>query len=107
MRLIQGDVSANEPGNNLKQTQSGMHPRTELGTETLNSTTEEQLLQHIRLVVVRGLHKEVYQQNFHSMRQEEESIMHFVVRLWTQAILCEFCHLPQQTRQWLAYRLRQ
>ena len=54
----------------------------QLGAKILNSATEEQLLLHIRLVVVRGLHKEVHQQNFHSMGQkEEESITHFLARL--------------------------
>ena len=62
-----------------------------LGAETLKSSTEEQLLQHIKLVVVRRLHKEVHQQKFHLMRQKKgELIMHFLVRLWTLAKFCEF-----------------
>ena len=62
-----------------------------LGAETLNSATEEQLLQYIRLVAVRRFHEEVHHQNFHSMRQKErESIPHFKARLRTLAKFCEF-----------------
>ena len=50
-----------------------------LAAETLNSATEEQLLQHIRFTV-RGLHKESHQQNFHLIRQKD-----FVARLQTLA----------------------
>ena len=49
------------------------------------------MLQQIRLVAVKGLHKEVYRQNFYSMRQKEgESITHFIARLRAQAKFCEF-----------------
>ena len=39
-----------------------------IGPEALNTATEEHLLQQIQLVAVKGLHKEVHRQNFHSMR---------------------------------------
>ena len=52
-----------------------------LGSETLNIATEEQLLQ-IRLVAVKGLHKEVHRHTFHNIRQQEgEGITHFLARL--------------------------
>lgn len=47
-----------------------------VGAETLNS--DEQLLQQIQLIDVKGLHKKVHRENFHSMRQKEgKSITHF------------------------------
>ena len=62
-----------------------------MGPETLNTATEEQLLQQIKLITVRGLHKEVYRQEFHSMRQEEgETITHFLARLRAVARFCGF-----------------
>ena len=49
-----------------------------MGAEALNMASGDQLLQYIKLVAVRGLHKEVHWQNFHSMKQKEgESIIHF------------------------------
>ena len=62
-----------------------------LGPETLNLATEEQLLHQIRLVAVKGLHKEIHRHTFHIIRQqEEESIRHFLAKLQSQARLCEF-----------------
>lgn len=53
-----------------------------VGAETLNSATDEQLLQQIQLTDVRELHKEVHRENFHSMRQKEgEAITHFLAHL--------------------------
>lgn len=40
-----------------------------VGASTLNSCTEQQLLAHIKLVAVKGVHKEVHRQNFHSLQQ--------------------------------------
>lgn len=58
-----------------------------VGAMTLNSATEEQLLQQIQ--PVRGLHKEV--DGFYSMRQKEwQSITHFLAWLWAWAKFCEF-----------------
>ena len=39
-----------------------------MGAEALNTASEDPLLQYIKLIAVRGLHKEVRQQNFHSMK---------------------------------------
>ena len=62
-----------------------------IGSEALNSATEEQLLRQIKLVAVRGLHKEVYRQKFHAMRQGEgESITHFLARLRSLARFCDY-----------------
>ena len=62
-----------------------------IGAEALNSATEEQLLRQIKLVAVRGLHKEVYRQKFHAMRQGEgESITHFLARLRSLAKFCDY-----------------
>ena len=49
---------------------------------TLNTCTEQQLLDHIKSVAVRGMHKEVHHQKFHNLHQAEgESITHYLVRL--------------------------
>ena len=62
-----------------------------MGAEALNMASEDQLLQYIKLIAVRGFYKEVHQQNFHSMKQKEgELITHFLARLWTLAKFCEF-----------------
>ena len=62
-----------------------------IGPKALNTAMEEHLLQQVRLVAVKGLHKEVHRQNFYSMRQKEgESITHFLARLRAQAKFCEF-----------------
>lgn len=62
-----------------------------IGPTRLNTATEGYLLQQIRLVAVKGLHKEVHRQSFHSMAQNEgESITHFLSRLRGQAKFCEF-----------------
>ena len=62
-----------------------------MGAESLNTASEDQLLQYIMLVTAKRFHKEVHQQNFHSMKQKEgESITHFLARLQTLAKFCEF-----------------
>ena len=62
-----------------------------VGAETLNSCTEQQLLQHIKSVAVKGIHKEVHHQRFHSLRQSEgESVTHYLAKLLSQASLCDF-----------------
>ena len=62
-----------------------------LGAKALDFASEDQLLQHIRLIMIRGLHKEVHWQNFHSMRQKERKLItHFLARLQT---LAKFCNL--------------
>ena len=68
------------------------------GPSTLNVATQEELLQHIKSVSVRGVHKEVNRQKFFKMLQSEaESITHFVARLKAQATLCEFKVACQST----------
>ena len=62
-----------------------------LGSETLNIATEEQLLHQIRLVAMKGQHKEVHRHTFHNIRQQEgEGITYFLAKLQSQARLCEF-----------------
>ena len=61
-----------------------------VGAETLNSCTEQQLFQHIKSVAVKGIHKEVHRQRFHSLRQSEgESVTHYLAKLRSQASLCD------------------
>ena len=63
-----------------------------VGADQLNSCTEQQLLAHIKSVAVKGVHKEVHCQTFHSLHQSPgESITCFLARLRAQAALCEFC----------------
>ena len=62
-----------------------------IGNEMLNSATEGKLLSHIHIVAVKGLHKEVHQQIFHSTHQVKgESITKFLAKLRTQAKFCSF-----------------
>ena len=76
-----------------------------LGAEMLNSASEEQLLWHIRLITIRGLHKEVHQQNFNLMRWKKgESITYFLARLQTLAKFWEFtitCSNEPDCGQWI------
>ena len=53
-----------------------------IGADVLNSSTEEELLNHIKSVAVRGLHKEVHRQTFQSICQKEgEPKTHFLAGL--------------------------
>ena len=62
-----------------------------IGRDKLNVASEKELLEYIKSVAVVVVHKEVHRQNFGKMEQEEgESITHYVARLKTQAMLCEF-----------------
>ena len=62
-----------------------------IGPDTLNSTSETSLLEHIKSVAVKGLHIEVHRKNFGSLYQQDgESITRFVARLRSQAGLCDF-----------------
>ena len=62
-----------------------------VGVATLNTCPDQQLLDHIKSVAVRGMHKEVHHQKFHNLHQAEgESITHYLVRLEAQASLCKF-----------------
>lgn len=62
-----------------------------VGPQALSTSTEDQLLTHIKSVAVKTVHPEVYRQQFYSMRQQEnESITRFISRLKSQAMLCDF-----------------
>ena len=62
-----------------------------VGPDALDSASEAQLLAQIKSVAVKTIHPEVYRQQFISMRQSDsESITHFVSRLKSQAMLCNF-----------------
>ena len=69
----------------------------------LNRLTEEQLLDQIREVAVRGLNVEVHRHQFHAMRQSQgEDITQFVSRLRSKASLCSFAvtaHRPTEESQ--------
>ena len=64
-----------------------------IGGKELNSTgmTEAKLLNHIKAVAVRSIHKEVHRYHFNQISQgESEKVAKFVGRLKAQAILCDF-----------------
>ena len=62
-----------------------------VGTPTLNASSEEELLAHIKSVAVKTVHKEVHTLAFNAMKQEKgESITHFVGQLRSKAFLCGF-----------------
>lgn len=62
-----------------------------VGATTLDTTTEDDLLTHIRSVAVKGTHKEVHRMYFSKLTQMEgETITQFVARLKSQAALCQF-----------------
>ena len=69
----------------------------------LNRLTEEQLLDQIREVAVRGLNVEVHRHQFHAMRQSQgEDITQYVSRLRSKASLCSFAvtaHRPTEESQ--------
>ena len=69
-----------------------------VGPDILNTATEDELLSHIKSVAVKSVHREVYRQQFSSMRQgENESITRYISRLKSQAMLCDFvrkCDCP-------------
>ena len=62
-----------------------------IGPDTLNTCNEQQLLQHIKSVAAKGVHKEVHRQKFHTLHQSPgESITRYLAKLRAQAALCEF-----------------
>ena len=67
-----------------------------VGSETLNMSSEEEMLEHIKSVAVKQTHPEVHQTSFNLMKQEQgETITHYVSRLKAKAFLCKFevtCH---------------
>ena len=62
-----------------------------VGPVTLNSANEMQLLNHIKSVAVKTIHKEVHRLSFTKIYQaENEPVTNFVARLKAQASLCAF-----------------
>ena len=62
-----------------------------VGPAQLNAATEAELLDHIKSVAVKTVHPEVYRQQFFRIKQSDgENITHFVSRLKSQAMLCDF-----------------
>ena len=62
-----------------------------VGAETLDTCTEADLLNHIKSVAVRTVHKEVHRMVFITMVQKDkESVTKFVAALKSQAALCQF-----------------
>ena len=62
-----------------------------IGPEVLNRATEEDLLNHIKSVAVKGVHKEVHRLTFTKIQQaDNEPVTQFVARLKAQATLCDF-----------------
>ena len=62
-----------------------------VGAEALNTANEEELLNFIKGVAVKGTHKEVHRMKFFKLYQMDgETITQFVARLRSHAILCKF-----------------
>ena len=62
-----------------------------IGAETLNAATEDELLNFIKSVAVKGTHKEVHRMKFFRLSQMDgETITQYVARLRSHAILCKF-----------------
>lgn len=62
-----------------------------VGPDTLKDASEEDLLDYIKSVAVRSVHKEVHRQEFKVMKQEEgETVTRFAARLKAKAMQCKF-----------------
>ena len=62
-----------------------------VGAPVLNASTENNLLQHIKDVAVKSVHKEVHQVAFNNMSQNiGEPVTNYVARLKAKAFLCGF-----------------
>ena len=62
-----------------------------VGAENLNAANEEEMLDFIKSVAVKGTHKEVHRMKFFRLSQMDgETITQFVARLRSHAILCQF-----------------
>lgn len=62
-----------------------------IGSDTLDTSTEADLLEHIKRVAVKGTHKEVHRINFFRLSQMDgETVTQYVARLKSQAVLCQF-----------------
>ena len=72
-----------------------------VGAAQLKTCTETELLAHIKSVAVRGVHKSVHRVEFSKMTQNEgEKATHYVGRLNSKALLCNFtvqCDCDPQT----------
>lgn len=62
-----------------------------IGADTLDTSNEQNLLEHIKRVAVKGTHKEVHRINFFRLSQMDgETVTQYVARLKSQAVLCQF-----------------
>ena len=62
-----------------------------VGADSLDTATEDDTLEYIKKVAVKGTHKEVHRIKFFRLSQMDgETITQFVARLRSQAILCQF-----------------
>ena len=62
-----------------------------VGATTLDASTEDQMLVHIKSVAVKTVHKEVHRMTFSRMVQDQgESVTSYVARLKAQAFLCRY-----------------
>ena len=62
-----------------------------VGSTALDTCSENQLLEHIKSVAVKSVHKEVHQVAFNKMIQNPgESVTNYVARLKAKAFLCGF-----------------
>ena len=62
-----------------------------VGPEPLNTATEKELMKFIKSVAVKSVHPEVYRQQFFRLKQSDgETITHYISRLKSQAMLCDF-----------------
>jgi len=62
-----------------------------IGADILDTSTELNLLEHIKRVAVKGTHKEVHRINFFRLSQMDgETVTQYVARLKSQAVLCQF-----------------
>ena len=68
------------------------------GVATLNNATEVNLLQWIKDIAVKGVHKEVHRTQFVSLKQRQgETITSFYGRLKSEAALCDFAQRAPNT----------
>ena len=62
-----------------------------IGANVLDECSEKQLLDHIKIVAVKSVHKEVHRRAFNSMIQDEgETVTKFAARLKAKAFLCSY-----------------
>ena len=62
-----------------------------VGPTKLGECTEDELLEHIKSIAVKVVHKEVHRMEFHSLVQDQgEPVTQWVARLKAKAFLCDF-----------------